>query len=87
MVNTLKNLPNKGATPILATSQVAAGNAPRAQLAIALPKGAAEDLAKIGVTAATLASSMRGGGSMPPAPPMAPPPPQPAPPAPPPPKR
>src|SRR4029078_5985997 len=51
---TVNNLPNKGETPILTTTQLTMGAGPKSELSIALPKGAAEDLAKIAMTAVAL---------------------------------
>ncbi|MEJ7734532.1 MAG: hypothetical protein WKG00_35715, partial [Polyangiaceae bacterium] len=81
----LANLPNKGETPMLLTTQIAAGNAPRASVSVQVPKGVMEDLAKLGVAAASAAGSARKGPLMGPVgiiapPPPPPPPPQPAPP-------
>ena len=57
---TVNNLPNRGETPILTTTQLTAGGAPRSEITISLPKGAAEDLAKVAMTAVAMATAPRG---------------------------
>lgn len=55
----LNNLPNKGETPILASSRVTVGSSSRTELEIALPKGSVEDLAKVGAAVAQMANGAR----------------------------